>query len=425
MFLFEGEGPPFSKLKLLSFLYDEEDNLSKNGFSCQGIADEVNAMAEREVRDVFYESRRIEVPDCLSREFARFVNDIGYEALAAMPLSAQCLNLRMARKDLNEDFVRRYVRIIRDAYRGSELLSIYSCIGLKLLSYSFFRRRLFELKLSPCVPVRICKNLCEFYDSVLSLSKLGSSSDTDGATGGALVSVIITVFNPNVEYLMYSIKSILRQSYRDFEIILVDDCSSIKIHKDICSFIESLDEGESKRIEIIRNEENVGQYISRNRALAISKGEYFCIQDDDDISHPERLESQVRFLEAHPSVKACFTRHVRFDSNLNASVDDKNKLSVFGDGPATLMCRSSVISEMGGFNSFRSRGDVDFRERLVSHFGNVSIGYIEKPLYFMRASMGSVSSVYEYFHGDRLAYYRDVMKLKTIKNTCLSGVSYG
>lgn len=110
------------------------------------------------------------------------------------------------------------------------------------------------------------------------------------------VSVVMSIFNAE-SYLREAIDSILNQTYRDFEFILVDDGStdgSAEILKERAEF--------DQRIRLVWNNSNVGLIHSLNRAFLMADGEFIARQDADDTSLPLRLERQVQFLDRHPEV---------------------------------------------------------------------------------------------------------------------------
>jgi glycosyltransferase involved in cell wall biosynthesis len=96
-------------------------------------------------------------------------------------------------------------------------------------------------------------------------------------------------------FLREAVASVLAQTYRDFELIVVDDSSS----DDSFSILQSFDD---PRMRIIRHDVNMGAALSRNDALAGAAGKFVAIMDADDVCAPTRLELQVAFLDAHPLV---------------------------------------------------------------------------------------------------------------------------
>lgn len=103
-----------------------------------------------------------------------------------------------------------------------------------------------------------------------------------------LVSIIMPAFNAE-EYISNSIKSVLHQTYPNWELIIVDDCSLDKT-------LEIISDFRDERIIILENEKNSGAAISRNRALREAKGKWIAFLDSDDIWHPQKLEHQLDFM---------------------------------------------------------------------------------------------------------------------------------
>jgi len=104
-----------------------------------------------------------------------------------------------------------------------------------------------------------------------------------------LVSIIMPSYN-TAHYITASIESILAQTYTDWELIIVDDCSTDNSVEVITSFFEP-------RIVLLQNEKNLGAALSRNYALRAAKGKWIAFLDSDDIWLPEKLEKQIRFME--------------------------------------------------------------------------------------------------------------------------------
>lgn len=100
------------------------------------------------------------------------------------------------------------------------------------------------------------------------------------------------------KFLREAIDSILRQTFQDLELILIDDGS----HDSSAEIIAAYDD---PRIVLINNDRNMGLPHVRNQGLDASRGEYIAWLDCDDTSLPERLEKQVNFLDAHPQVGVC------------------------------------------------------------------------------------------------------------------------
>ena len=104
-----------------------------------------------------------------------------------------------------------------------------------------------------------------------------------------LVSIIMPSYN-TAKYIADSIKSVQAQTYSNWELIIVDDCSNDNSIEVINSFSEP-------RIVLLQNEKNSGAAVSRNYALREAKGKWIAFLDSDDTWHPEKLEKQIRFME--------------------------------------------------------------------------------------------------------------------------------
>lgn len=108
------------------------------------------------------------------------------------------------------------------------------------------------------------------------------------------ISVVMPVYNTKEEWLREAIESILNQSYKDFEFIIIDDGSNKSIEPVVNSYNDD-------RIVFIR-QNNQGIARSLNSGFKIAKGEYIARMDSDDISMPERFEKQVTFLDNNPQI---------------------------------------------------------------------------------------------------------------------------
>jgi glycosyltransferase involved in cell wall biosynthesis len=95
------------------------------------------------------------------------------------------------------------------------------------------------------------------------------------------------------KYLNESIESILNQTFKDFELLIINDGSTDKSEEIIKSYTD-------ERIRFINNEGNKGIPYTRNKGIQLSKGKYVAILDSDDYSYPDRLEKQIKFLEENP-----------------------------------------------------------------------------------------------------------------------------
>jgi len=212
-----------------------------------------------------------------------------------------------------------------------------------------------------------------------------------------LVSVVTSAFNA-LPYLEQAIRSILDQSMGDFEFIVVDDGSTDGTWEVLEDF-----GSQDRRMLLLRNETNRGYAYSQNRGLAHARGKYVALQDQDDISHGDRLARQVEFLEAHPEVGAVGVWPLFIDErgerianssfpllSDNASLQRQLLDSNCFCGP-TLVIRRSLVAEVDGYDpGSRSAEDYDLQLRLADV---AEIANLPEPLYSYRQHSKSVSRV--------------------------------
>ena len=105
-----------------------------------------------------------------------------------------------------------------------------------------------------------------------------------------LVSIIMPSYNTS-NYIEASIESVRHQTYENWELIIVDDCSTDDTDEVVRPFLSD------RRIRYLKNEQNSGAAISRNWALREAKGKWIAFLDSDDLWLPEKLEKQVAFME--------------------------------------------------------------------------------------------------------------------------------
>ena len=105
-----------------------------------------------------------------------------------------------------------------------------------------------------------------------------------------LVSIVMPSYNTE-PFIAESIQSVLQQSYPNWELIIVDDCSTDNTDEVVESYLSDA------RIKYLKNEKNSGAAVSRNKALREAKGRWIAFLDSDDLWMPEKLEKQIGFME--------------------------------------------------------------------------------------------------------------------------------
>ena len=127
------------------------------------------------------------------------------------------------------------------------------------------------------------------------------------------ISVIMSVYN-GMPFLKEAVESVLEQTYKNFEFIIVDDGStdntwtylqSLKDKQSLRSSSASWRTAGLKRIKLIKNKKNLSLAASLNKALKHTRGDYIARMDADDVSKPERLATQMDFMKKNPAVDIC------------------------------------------------------------------------------------------------------------------------
>ena len=122
-------------------------------------------------------------------------------------------------------------------------------------------------------------------------------------------SVVLPTYN-NELYLEEAIESVLNQTFSDFELIVIDDCSTDSSNGILATY-EKLD----NRIKVLKNHRNIGVARSLNKGVELARGKYIARMDGDDICIPERFEKQHMYLESHPEVGLLGTQILIIDKD--------------------------------------------------------------------------------------------------------------
>lgn len=185
-----------------------------------------------------------------------------------------------------------------------------------------------------------------------------------------LVSVILPVFNGG-DLLRPSVESVLRQTFCDLEVIVVDDGSTDQTAEVLRSIADP-------RLRVCTNERNLGLTRSLNKGLAAARGRWIARQDADDLSAPDRLERQLEFLRANPSTKLLGTCGWRLDpgGRITGSNDlPASPLAIrwacIADNPflhtSVIFEREAVLARGGYDERFAICQDFDLWSRIAEH----------------------------------------------------------
>lgn len=142
-----------------------------------------------------------------------------------------------------------------------------------------------------------------------------------------LVSIIMPSYNTE-RFIADSIQSVLNQTYQNWELIIVDDCSTDNTDSVVATISDN-------RVKYLKNEKNSGAAVSRNRALREAKGKWIAFLDSDDLWMPNKLEKQIKFMEEN-AYHFSYTNYEEID-------EDSNPLGKLITGP-------KKITKHGMFN---------------------------------------------------------------------------
>jgi glycosyltransferase involved in cell wall biosynthesis len=166
-----------------------------------------------------------------------------------------------------------------------------------------------------------------------------------------LVSVLLPVFNCE-KYITSAIESILSQTYRPLEIIIVNDGSTDTTSERLSAF--------GSKIHVIE-QPNQGMSSALNNGLAHAAGKYIAFLDADDLWSPQKLRVQVDYLETHSNVSMVFSNLQQF---ISPELDEQAKQSLIcpeipepGYVKITMLCRRQVFEQAGSFNTAFKVGD--------------------------------------------------------------------
>ena len=203
------------------------------------------------------------------------------------------------------------------------------------------------------------------------------------------VSVIMGIYNtPNRKMLEISIKSILNQTYTNFEFIICNDGSTNECNewaKEICQ--------DDSRVRFIENSKNMGLAYTLNHCLSVSTGDYIARMDDDDESNLDRFKKQVDYLDTHPDVGIVGSNMNLFDEDRGIwgirkypeNVKKENFLYRVPIAHPTIMARKESYDIVGGYRDTNRTMRVEDYDCFMRMFANgVKMYNFQTPLFNYR-----------------------------------------
>lgn len=209
-----------------------------------------------------------------------------------------------------------------------------------------------------------------------------------------LVSVVVPVFEPHPRYFRQAIDSVLQQSFRDFELIVVEDPSSSSGRSALSGITDA-------RLRHIVNAQRTSLPQQHNRGLAESRGRFICRFDADDICEPQRLERELDFLRAHPDIGVVGSTLTVIDEQSQVigvrryPADHQDIVSAMRRynpiANSTVMFRREVYERCGGWReSALPAQDYEWYSRLA--VAGVRYANLQEPLVRYRIHRGSLKA---------------------------------
>ncbi len=212
---------------------------------------------------------------------------------------------------------------------------------------------------------------------------------------GPLVTVIVPTHDPGPA-LRTALESLLNQSYRPLQILVMDDGSRPDLGRALHQW-----EGRDARITVVNLPQNRGTYYARNVALSqYARGDYITVHDDDDWSHPRKIELQLAQLAAEPDLPANMSPAVRATANLWLDRRTAEPRFVTGNY-SSLMIRRSVMAKLGYWDLVNRAADGELRDRIAAWWGDQILVVGRAPLSMPRVRLDSLS------HGEIYRGYVD------------------
>ncbi|MDR3068909.1 MAG: glycosyltransferase [Cellulomonas sp.] len=212
---------------------------------------------------------------------------------------------------------------------------------------------------------------------------------------GPLVTVIMPVYEPTDETDV-AIRSVLDQTWRNIELIIVDDGSPRTLEDGTSTgHLERLEQwaGRDSRIRLILNDVNRGAYWARNTGYEAARGEFVTVADKDDWHHCQQIEVQVRCLTGDDAPVACLTNWARVDERLRFLLRWGPDRVVHPSFASLMFRREEVQARLGYWDVVRKGGDGEFISRLKRAFGISLEPVLPVPMAFSYLGEGNLTSL--------------------------------
>jgi hypothetical protein len=226
-------------------------------------------------------------------------------------------------------------------------------------------------------------------DNIACALKLDTASDK--ILRRSLVSIIVPCFNASA-HIEAMIRSLQNQSWKNIEIIVVDDAStdnSVELVKALAN--------QDSRLKVLELEQNLGAYYCRNYGVSVCNGDFITVHDADDWSHCRKIELQVKAIQHSDSSMASISSWVRVSEDM--LFGSWQTPSGWAGGVhrniSSLMLKKKVVEDIGYWDNVICNADTEYYHRLVKFYGEGCISHVlaDTPLAFGRFHAQSLTQL--------------------------------
>ena len=203
-----------------------------------------------------------------------------------------------------------------------------------------------------------------------------------------LVSVIIPTYKRDISFLSRAVNSILNQTYKNVEVIVIDDSpDTYEKRAEVAEYMKKLSETDS-RIVYIMNIKNMGGSLARNIGIGKSTGQFITFLDDDDEYKPQKIEKQIKYMLSHDCDVSFSNMTMYNNSGKIVDVRQYHDIPSFDNdtllkyhlmrhmtGTPTFMYRADKLKEIGGFED--AKVGQEFYLMLKTIESGLKVGYID------------------------------------------------
>ena len=213
------------------------------------------------------------------------------------------------------------------------------------------------------------------------------------------ITVLIPFYNLKNKYIINSIESVIKQTYTNWELIIIDDASTDGTYEYVKTYLDNI---KNNKIILIKNNYNVGCYVSLNKGIQISTGKYITRLDSDDIYDINKLKRQMDIIINNKNIYGVICAYKNIQTN---------KITFYNE--VTLLYNRKIIDEIGYYDSVLVGADTEFSNRIYKKYPNRIHG-IKDVLYYVNSRNNSLTthiktsiSKNTYTHEKRMKYIKN------------------